>query len=206
MRRGLVAVGIGVVLVGATFLGTVLTLPSPPSEIASESFTVPTVVHNDPQQASVDPPPARTGTVTVFWVSEAPVHVGLYTSAPCEANGTNCTHGWMVKSWAQNYSGNWTSRATIGLPVYLLVVNNGSVPTTVTGTVFVSYVPSGGYLPTLSTVALYTGTAFLFVLAGVLLFLGFFLPSGAYALPPVRPPPPEELKRLQDVPDDDEPS
>lgn len=205
MRRGLVLVGIAVAVVGGFFLGTLFSLPPPPARIASETLYAPTITLGHPADEVLRPTSASSATLNVFWVSNNPVTAGVYATDPCAPNGSACTYPTPLFAWADNRSGDWTTPTSVALPVYLLLTNNGSDPTTVSGTVIATYTPAGGYLPTWSMISLVSGAGVVLAIGAVLLFLGLFLPSGVYRRTPPPELSPEELERLKRVPDDDRP-
>lgn len=184
MRKGLLIVGIGVLIVGATFIATLVSLPPPPSQISARTLDVPYVLDNSTTTTKVTPASASSANVYFSWVSTIPIAVSLYDQTPCASGNLSCTPNMPLASWALNSSGQWNSSGTIDLPVYVVLTNNGSTPATVSGTVVATYVPSTPYLPTWSLVALVTGALVLLAIGAVAAFLGLFLRGGVYARVP----------------------
>lgn len=188
MRKGLLVVGIGVAIVGATFIATLVSLPPPPSQISASTLQVPYVLDHSTTTSKIVPAAVASASVYFSWVSDYPIAVSLYDRLPCAPGNQSCTPTLPLASWAQNSSGDWNSSSSIDLPVYVVLTNNGSTPATVSGTVVATYVPSTPYLPTWSLIALVTGTLVLLAIGGVAIFLGLFLRAGVYSRRPAAVP------------------
>ncbi len=188
MRKGLLIVGLGVAIVGATFIATLVSLPPPPSQIAASTLDFPYILDNSSKTSKISPADASSATVYFSWVSDYPIAVSLYDGVPCALGNRTCPPTPALVSWAENSSGDWNSSGRVNLPVYVVLINNGSTPVTVSGTVVATYVPSTPYLPTWSLVALVTGAIVLLGIGAVAIFLGLFLPGGVYTRPPAHPP------------------
>ncbi|MFZ0698623.1 MAG: hypothetical protein WAN74_00260 [Thermoplasmata archaeon] len=206
MRKGLLIVGIGVAIVGATFIATIVSLPPPPSQISASLLDVPYVRDNSTMTETMSPASAPSANVYFSWVSDYPIAVSLYDQFPCAPGNRSCTPTTPLVSWVENASGKWSSSGGVDLPVYVVLTNNGSTPATVSGTVVATYVPSTPYLPTWSLVALVTGALVLLGIGAVAIFLGLFLRAGIYGRPPPKIPDSiaEDDRYLQEL--DDEPS
>lgn len=183
VRKGLLIVGIGVAIVGATFIATIISLPPPPSQISAATLDVPYILDNSTATSEIAPASAPSANIYFSWVSDYPIAVSLYDRLPCVPQHPSCTPTAPLVSWVRNASGNWTSSGGIDLPVYVVLTNNGSTPATVSGTIVATYVPSTPYLPTWSLIALVTGALVLLGIGGVAIFLGLFLRGGIYSRP-----------------------
>ena len=188
MRKGLLIVGLGVAIVGATFIATLVSLPPPPSQISASTLDFPYILTNSSKTSKITPADAPSATMYFSWVSDYSIAVSLYDAVPCAPGNRSCTSTPALVSWVENSSGDWNSSGRVDLPVYVVLTNNGSTPVTVSGTVVATYVPSTPYLPTWSLVALVTGAIVLLGIGAVAIFLGLFLPGGVYARPPSSPP------------------
>jgi hypothetical protein len=183
VRKGLLIVGIGVAIVGSTFIATIISLPPPPSQMSAATLDVPYLLDNSTATSRISPASAPSANIYLSWVSDYPIAVSLYDRLPCAPQGPSCTPTAPLVSWTRNASGNWSSSGGIDLPVYVVLTNNGSTPATVSGTIVATYVPSAPYLPTWSLIALVTGALVLLGIGAVAIFLGLFLRAGIYSHP-----------------------
>lgn len=196
MRPWLVAIGglfltlavgtVAVLYLAAVGSGTVVTNISPPYPVALAPNQTVTLPFNGSSGSSE--------TFNLVWHATGAIDVVLQQSTPCTPA---CSGGAILVVWTASLSGTWSGHGPFHYPLLCLLTNPQTRATnaTILGRA-VSTIPSP--LPWVYLLLLGAGSAGLFVVGGLAVFLGLFLQGNPYGpRPPLISRSPDDLGDLE---------
>jgi len=190
VRPGLIAVGVGLVVLGAAVFVGVLDPGNTPLVQRTDPGFIVDLTGTNWRTLTYPTTPEGRATLTLTWSASAPANVSLYADQACTTPPCN---GPSLRYWVGNVSGKWTATGAVGsmylLWVYAAVPHNGSINFSATlteqyrtGQLTLPFVP---FLITMVAASLLAG------MGAVILYLGLFLPAGVYG-PFDRPSPADD--------------
>lgn len=204
MRTGLIVVGIGVAIIGAGVITSMVFLPTSQSVSQNWPVTALDIPSNQSQERAfpVSTPAGSSEQFELDWVATGTVAVSVYNATACNSASGACPIGHLAAvNWLSSTSGKWV--APNPLPQYYEVViwNVGPVPVNFTGHAVETYSAPWGQLPSWATISIVLGGVVLLGIGGMALFLGFFLRPAVFR-PSTRYPPVEPYELGEDEPVD----
>ncbi|MCI4331343.1 MAG: hypothetical protein L3K19_05795 [Thermoplasmata archaeon] len=185
MRPGLVAVGVGFLLLGAGAVGAFLLVPS--RGVTSDDATVIGPVSTPPgstaHAAVLTGTTTGTGSFGVHWISTGPTVVDLYDASNCPLGASNCPLGMPIAAWPSNDSGHWNESGALAFPLLLTWRVAGTSNVTFQASSDEQWTTSAPP-PMLTTLLVFGSGGVLAAVGAVAVFLGLFLRTGVYQGPP----------------------
>lgn len=181
VRPGLVAVGVGFVVLGAGAIAAFLLVPqrSVTSDDATLIGPVPTPPGATPHAAVITGTNTSDGSFTVHWRSTAPTVVDVYDISTCRTPSTQCALATPLAAWNATGSGMWEGSGTLAFPVLLVWSVPGNASGTFQATSDEQWTVRAS-IPMLTLVLVYGSGGALAIVGGLALFLGLFLRGGVY--------------------------
>ncbi len=184
MRPGLVAVGVGFLLLGAGAVSAFLLVPQ--RGVTSDDTTVVGPVTTPPgatpHAAVLTGSNTGSGTFDLHWLSSTPAIVDLYDASACPSQPTSCHLGLPMASWNGNTSGVWHLSGPVSFPLLLSWRAAGNLSASFQATAEEQWTTAPA-IPMLTLLLVYGSGGALAVVGAVAVFLGLFLRGGVYRGP-----------------------
>ena len=186
MRPGLVAIGSGLLVLGALVVASAFATPSP-ADHASDQRSAVTLAPGSRVALYLWAENGTTSAFSVNWASTAPVTGGLRTASGCGPDPAACVGGPSIENWNATRSGGWSSLVSGGRWLLSLQADG---PGSATINLTVAASSTGSTTPPAWAMYVQLASATALGAAGATaLFLGLFLRGGVYPRPGAGGPP-----------------
>lgn len=200
MRVGLLVVGAAVALIGAGVLLASFSLSQGATSSQLDTVSLPAIAPHSTFGQQLGGVNQSSATVSLDWSSTGYLDVAVFPAVPCPHGPGVCPSSKAAASWS-GISGRWSTSGSFSFPLFLNLSNPNATPTAFSATFRESYTTSSPVNPTLSLFVSLVGAVVLFIIGGVAVFLGLFLPKGVYSPgrgQPITEDPDEEYEDFDD--------